>query len=132
MRFNKTALLGAALALIYLPLAAHADLITVNKTNEWSTVKVFGTLCAGSKGKFTPPNDTLHAKDGEVRALCLAQSPCEAKIIMSTSEADVRECKGKEIGYAKVTLADMKIVEAHTDIAGYTLSGEGTSTLVIN
>src|SRR3989344_922325 len=103
MLLKKTALIGAAIALINLPLYANAtSLTTINNTDEFSAVRVTsGTVhpCSGTpSGQYTPPRDSqgnpgkLETPWAIVKFLCMTSgSVCTADIYMT------KDCTGPVI-----------------------------------
>jgi hypothetical protein len=100
MFLKKMALVGA-LSLMGMSFAAYADLTIINKTPEFSTVKVTSGalhLCSNAKAQgVTQPNSTNHVDQKLINELCIGSGKvCEANIFMTNN------CSGKIARHAKL------------------------------
>ncbi|MBV8802185.1 MAG: hypothetical protein JO131_04345 [Gammaproteobacteria bacterium] len=96
---KKPVLIGTIVTTISFPLFANADLITINKTNEWSSVSVTSVnppRCSGKAGGITNPNSTLTTTTAQVQALC-SHTPCIANILMAKDQASAANCNGSSV-----------------------------------
>lgn len=130
MFLKKTALMGAALALLSMPLIANADLLTTNNTDEDSTVKVTSGKfhpCAGSIGQFTPAHGELRTPWGQVRGLCLSSGDiCTADLYMT------KDCTGPVVGVATLDLSKQTITAIYSLDPRYNFHVEGSTHVVLD
>jgi hypothetical protein len=136
MSIKKMALIAATVTMMNLPLLAKADnLITVNNTNEDSTVGVMWggvEMCAAKLPpyyKFTPAHGTSETTPLQINVICKNSFPCVAKIYMNkdcTPGTAVADGTLTQVGPGKysVTVSNQK-----APYGGITASG---STVTLN
>lgn len=120
---KKLGLLGAVCVLASVTSAVFASqftsIFTTNNTPQFSTVIANGK-CAGAKGRYTHPGDQRkETKKLEVIGVCGTAPKCEAHIIVSDTEDQVKQCAGKQIGLAVLTMSDLKITASSDDPVHY-------------
>lgn len=111
MRFKKTSLLAVVAA--FMPVLAHADLITNNYSKEPSTVRITNGpfhFCSGAfPGGTTAPGEMNHTvPQDSVNKLCMnTGGVCEADIYPS---ANCGASGAAPIGHAQLILATSQVI----------------------
>jgi hypothetical protein len=138
----KKAVLIGTLAIISLPLVANADLLTDNNTDKYSSAEAYfppptPPNCSGMIGVagITAPGEKNHTTSSkDVKALCNLAVPCNAYVIVETSQSAALGCSGTIIATATISDFNTDVVTKITPVAGaaYSVSGVGTNHIVIS
>jgi len=131
----NNALFSKAVLLVFIlfPIIAKADLVLVNDSNYYVSSISAGGACAGENGGYLAPHSSMNVPTAKVAMLCGFKSPCTAKFITSDKEADVKQCKGVNIGSAQIKDLLRNIISSITVIdTHYKLSGVGSNHLTLN
>jgi hypothetical protein len=137
MKLKKSIVIGTTLAVLSLPIIANADLITINKTSEYSSVIATSNknLCSGgASGGVTYPYSTNTTTATQVKIVCgTANATCVANVVMETSLDAAKKCSGTVIGTAYLRMSD-NVVTSVSLIpgSGYTVSGVGSNTITLS
>lgn len=129
MFLKKMALIGSAVAALGLPVIACADLVTVNNTNEPSSVRINATgICPT---RVTEAHQTLASAISIVRTICgspLKRSgDCAATVFAS------RDCSGAPIATVTIDLANLNIKSiSNDDKSVYNVHSPAFSTVQID
>jgi hypothetical protein len=136
MKVKKIVLIGTALSIFNLPIIANANLITTNYTSEYSSANVTSTNpanCSGQAGGVTPPNGgELTTTTTEVKILCGSKTPCNADIIMESSNQNAITCTGHIVGKAVLNdLVNDTVSSVTVTDSRYDIQGQGTNHITI-
>lgn len=131
MRFKKSVLLAVAAAC--LPILAHADLTTINKSSQPSTVRITsGVLhfCSATfPGGITPPDGQPHTvPQGSIASLCKTSgSLCQADLYPSNN---CGASGAQPVGHAALNLASGTVTVQNIPGSGYVFSTDPTGTVI--
>ncbi len=128
MRLKKIALIGSAVAALGLPVLASADLVTVNNTNEFSSVRIQQTgICPT---RTTAPHGSLPTAIGTVRTICgnplKKTGDCTATVFASS------DCSGAPVATVTIDLANLNIKAINNLSGSYAVSSPAFSTVQID
>ena len=119
MLLKKYALLGTALATLGLPVLASADLLTINHTNEASSVRLSTGRCPAL---YTKPHDQLPTPTVIVQGLC--GSHCTAQVFASS------DCTGKQTGLVTIDTTHNINVTVNQSMNGYLITSSGSTVTI--
>src|SRR5690349_9389274 len=122
MFLKKCAVIGSALMILGLPVLAQASLVTINQTNEDSTVKITSSpskFCSSSPPfyKYTPAHNQTSSSVIDVRTIC--QMPVGS----GTCEADVYPSHYCDAGGVK-SIAHVKINVSNLVVTSITMNDQ--------
>jgi len=135
MQVRKSKLFLATLAMISMPLLAHASLETFNYTHEDSSVRVTsGAIkpCSSDAGVFTPKMGTdgqpghSSVNDTSISGLCLTSKnkTCTANIYNSNN------CTGDLVGEASLDLNTKRVTAIKSTNSRYTFEVDGNGSIL--
>lgn len=129
MFLKKMALIGSAVAVLGLPVVACADLVTINNTNEPSSVRINSTgICPT---RVTEPHQSLPTAISLVRTICgnplKRTGTCAATVFAS------RDCSGPALATVTINLANLNIESISNDSSSaYNVHSPAFSTVQID
>jgi len=125
MFLKKIALVGSAVVAFGLPVLACADLVTVNNTNQYSSVRVQTGICPT---RVTPPHQSLATPIGIVRTICGGRKSgdCAATVYASS------DCSGAPVANITIDLGNLNIKAISNLSPSYNVHSDAFSTVTID
>lgn len=123
MLLKKIALIGSTFIASVLPVLASADLVTVNNTNEPSSVRIVSTgLCPT---RVTPAHQTLTTSQGLVQTLCGGRKsgPCTANVFASGN------CGAPQAGVVTIDLSSLNVT-VNQSMAPFAIVANGSTVTI--
>lgn len=122
MLLKKCALVAATVAALSLPVLASADLVTINNTNEPSSVRLSTGLCPT---RVTPAHQSISTPIGMVRLLCGGRTSgtCDADVFASGN------CGAPQAGSVTIDLSNLNVT-VNSSIAPYVITANGSTVTI--